>query len=238
MNERDGRRLKGWEFLPLAPFHSLFYNGRPVRKQKKSKGYLIVFEGIDGTGKTTQALKLVEALEEAGHRAVYFREPSDSVWGKKIREMAVREDSLTPEEEYALFLNDRRENVRKNLKPSVEKGHIVVLDRYYFSTMAYQGAKGISVEKIKEENEAFALRPDLVLIFDLDPEQGLGRIGDRENRDVLFEREDYLKKVREIFLNLEGDRFIRIDASLPIDTVAARVKEIVFRLLGSSSHLD
>jgi dTMP kinase len=206
-----------------------------VRKEKKKRGFLFVFEGIDGTGKTTQALRLVEELNSAGHDAVYFREPSDSRWGLKIREKAVRADSLTPFEELELFLKDRRENVRKNLEPSVAGGRTVVLDRYYFSTMAYQGAKGIPVEKIKEANEAFAVPPDLVFIFDLKPSEGLSRIGTRGPVNVLFEREDYLKKVREIFLSLKGEMFIRIDASLSLDDISATIRRKVFHFIDEHS---
>lgn len=207
-----------------------------MKESKEKKGILIVFEGIDGTGKTTQALRLVEVLEEAGYQAVYFREPSDSRWGLEIREKAVKEGSLTPEEELELFQNDRRENVEKNLKPAIDSGKIVVLDRYYFSTMAYQGAKGISPEKIRRDNEAFALPPDLVFVFDLDPAVGLGRISDRGRRDALFEREDYLHKVRAVFLSLRGDRFIRIDASHPIETIAARIKRAAVEFIASKQR--
>jgi dTMP kinase len=199
----------------------------PVKVLNNNKGILIVFEGIDGTGKTTQALKLVDELNKAGHPAVYFREPSDSRWGRKIREKAVVEDSLTPAEELDLFQMDRRENVDKNLKPAVKNGSIVVLDRYYFSTMAYQGAKGFSPEKIRRDNEKFALRPDLIFIFDLDPAVGLDRIAGRGPRDALFEKEDYLEKVRAIFLNLKGDRFIHIDASQSMDFVSVQIKKAV-----------
>jgi len=215
----------------LAPLTALSYNGKPVRKPVDRKGVLFVFEGIDGTGKTTQALRLVEELGRAGHDVVYFREPSDSKWGRIIREKAVEEDSLTPIEELELFQNDRRENVEKNLKPAIDGGKIVVLDRYYYSTMAYQGAKGISSEKIRKDNEDFAPPPDLIFVFDLNPAAGLERISDRGRRDILFEREDYLDKVRAVFLGLKGERFIHVDASQPVETVAARIKKVVSRYL-------
>jgi dTMP kinase len=202
-----------------------------VRKSEKRSGALFVFEGIDGTGKTTQAMRLVEELGRSGFEAVYFREPSDGRWGRIIREKAMEEDSLTPEEELDLFQKDRRQNVKRNLIPAIGSGKMVVLDRYYFSTMAYQGAKGISPQRIREENETFAPSPDLVFIFDLDPDTGLGRIAQRGARAVLFEREDYLEKVRAIFLGLKGREFIRVDASRSIEEVAALIKKTVFRFL-------
>jgi dTMP kinase len=143
----------------------------------------------------------------------------------------MEEDSLTPEEELDLFQKDRRQNVKRNLIPAIGSGKMVVLDRYYFSTMAYQGAKGISPQRIREENETFAPSPDLVFIFDLDPDTGLGRIAQRGARAVLFEREDYLEKVRAIFLGLKGREFIRVDASRSIEEVAALIKKTVFRFL-------
>jgi dTMP kinase len=196
-----------------------------------TKGILIVLEGIDGSGKSTQALALLGVLQENGYPAVSFREPSDSRWGRIIREKAAQPDSLTPEEELGLFLKDRRENVELNLKPALSGRNVVVLDRYYFSTMAYQGAKGLDPQRIREENESFAVLPDLVLILDVDAGKGLERISERGQPDLLFEREDYLVKVREIFQSLRGDMFFLLDARRPPEDVAEDVKSIVFDYL-------
>jgi len=126
------------------------------------KGFLIVFEGIDGAGKSTQAEILMKTLQEKGFSVVYFREPSEGKWGREIKMKAAHPDSLSPEEELELFLKDRKENVEKNLKPALRGKRIVLLDRYYFSTIAYQGAKGIDQERIKRMNEGFVVEPDLV----------------------------------------------------------------------------
>jgi dTMP kinase len=176
-----------------------------------SKGALIVLEGIDGSGKTTQARSLLRRLRYRGYEAVFFREPTRGKWGRAIKKMAARADSLTPDEELDLFVRDRRENVEKNLKPALEAGKVVVLDRYYFSTIAYQGAKGLDTRKIRRMNEAFAVRPDLVVVLDVDARAGLARICGRKTRDELFEREDYLARVREIFLSFKGPRFVHLD---------------------------
>ncbi|GAI31111.1 unnamed protein product [marine sediment metagenome] len=125
------------------------------------KGILIVFEGIDGSGKSTQAEILLERLQEEDFDAVYFREPSKGKWGRKIKKKALHPDSLSPEEELDLFQKDRRENVEKNLKPALKKKRIVILDRYYYSTIAYQGAKGIDEKLIRRINEEFIVEPDL-----------------------------------------------------------------------------
>ncbi len=195
------------------------------------RGILIVFEGIDGGGKTSQARQLLEVLQAREFDAVYFREPSESRWGRAIREKAVKNDSLTPEEELDLFLKDRRENVEQNLKPALEAHKIVVLDRYYFSTMAYQGAKGLEPEKIRETNEGFAVKPDLVFILDVDPAKGLKRTEGRQQRDLLFEREDYLVQVRAIFQGLEGDEFFHLDALRPMEDVAEDITRITLDFL-------
>ncbi|MBE0710800.1 MAG: dTMP kinase, partial [Candidatus Aminicenantes bacterium] len=123
---------------------------------KLKKGLLVVLEGIDGSGKTTQARSLLRRLRYRGHKAAFFREPTRGRWGREIKRLAARADSLTPAEELELFVKDRRDNVAKNLVPALGAGKVVVLDRYYFSTIAYQGAKGIDMGKIRRMNEAFA----------------------------------------------------------------------------------
>lgn len=178
---------------------------------KPDKGILVVLEGIDGSGKTTQARSLLRRLRYRGYDTVFLREPTRGKWGREIKRLATRADSLTPVEELELFVKDRRENVAKNLVPALKKGRVVVLDRYYFSTIAYQGAKGIDLRKIRRRNEAFAVRPDLVIILDVEAAAGLARIAGRKTRDELFEREDYLVRVGEIFRGFKGPRFFHLD---------------------------
>ena len=196
------------------------------------RGFLVVIEGIDGAGKSTQAEILMSRLRERGVDVVYFREPSGSRWGREIKRKARDPDSITPAEELELFQKDRKENVEKNLKPALEKNQVVVLDRYYFSTIAYQGAKGIDEEQIKSMNEEFAVEPDLVFILDIDPREGLDRIKNRRKKDRLFERADYLARVRLIFRGFKGKKFIHIDARMPKEEISARIEKHVLRLLG------
>lgn len=196
------------------------------------EGFLIVFEGIDGSGKSTQAGILAERLKKNKFSVVLLREPSDSKWGRLLREKAARDNSLTPEEEVELFQKDRRENVAKNIIPALEEGYTVILDRYYFSTMAYQGAKGINVERIRKQNQSFAVPPDLVFILDIPPEKGLERIRHRKVKNPLFEREDYLVRVRELFQSFTGSRIIHLDAKLSETELADRIERIVRTKLG------
>ncbi len=195
------------------------------------KGTLIVFEGIDGSGKSTQAEILFKRLQEEDFDAVYFREPSKGKWGRKIKKKALHADSLSPEEELDLFLKDRRENVEKNLKPALKKKRVVILDRYYYSTIAYQGAKGIDEKLIGRMNEEFVVEPDLVFILDIDPQKGLERIENRKKKDRLFEREDYLVKVREIFRSFKDEKFVHIDALKSKEEISKEIQEIVLRII-------
>ncbi len=195
------------------------------------KGLLIVLEGIDGSGKSTQARLLLKQLRSRGFPAVYFREPTRGKWGTKIKMLARKPRSITPEEEYQLFLRDRKENVVKNLKPALRKKNLVILDRYYFSTIAYQGAKGISPARIRRENEKFAVRPDIVFILDIGPRQGLGRISGRKRKDFLFERERYLSRVRRIFQGFRGRTFVHLDATSSRAAISSVILARVLKLL-------
>jgi len=188
-----------------------------------ASGRLIVIEGIDGAGKTTQARALLRRLRRRGFACRYFREPSRGRWGREIKRLALTAGSMTPEEELALFLRDRRENVARNIRPALRAGRIVVLDRYYYSTIAYQGAKGIDPERIRRIHEKFAPRPDLVFILDLGAAAGLARIAGRRTRDALFERASYLAKVRRIFRGLAGPGIVHLDARRPPGAVADEI---------------
>lgn len=199
--------------------------------KKLKKGILIVFEGIDGAGKTTQAKILGSKLQQRGYEVVYFQEPSRGKWGRLVKEKARHPDSLSPQQELELFQKDRRENVEKNLKPTLAEKKIIILDRYYFSTIAYQGAKGLDPDWIRALNEEFAVRPDLVFILDVAAGKGLKRIENRKKKDKLFEREEYLVKVREIFKSLKGKNIIHLNGEKTQEEISRDVEKIVFDYL-------
>jgi len=202
------------------------------------RGVLIVLDGIDGTGKTTQAKRLLGTLKKKGFDAVYFREPSDSPWGREIKRKAALADSLSAEEELDLFQKDRKENIAKNLKPALAQNKIVVLDRYYYSTIAYQGARGISPLMIQKMNEEFAVKPDLVFILDMPPREGLERIEkNRKEKDLLFEQEDYLGRVREIFRSFEDKNIFHIDAFRSEENIYMEIENIVCDFLNELMQL-
>ena len=185
----------------------------------KDQGKLIVIEGIDGTGKSTQATLLAEALRAKGHDVVQSHEPTDGLWGKKLRESATT-GRLSIDDELEYFLKDRQQHVEELITPTVQRGGIVILDRYYFSSMAYQGARGIDPTQIRRQNEAFAPQPDLLVILDLDVDVALKRIGVRDGEANEFEKKENLQFCRDLFLSLSEEPFVVvIDAQADIDSV-------------------
>ena len=192
-----------------------------------SQGLFIVIEGIDGTGKSTQSKRLAEWFRSRGREVVLSREPTDGPWGKKLRESATT-GRLSAEEELECFLNDRREHVEMSIKPALAEGKVVILDRYYFSTMAYQGARGFDPAEIRRRNEAFAPQPDLLLILDLSVESAHGRIGARGDTANEFEQRDTLTRCQEIFLSLRNEPFACvIDAEPSLNEVTADILSVV-----------
>jgi dTMP kinase len=195
-------------------------------------GILIAIEGIDGTGKSTQLRLLAAELARRGYEVVATREPTEGPYGRKIRELFLDRRQVSPDEELALFLADRREHVRDVIAPALAAGKIVLTDRYYFSTAAYQGAAGHDPEAILRENESFAPEPDLVLLLELPPAQGIDRIeslrGDRLND---FEQEHNLRRVAAVFATLERPFIVRIDGAQGVAAVHGRILAHVERLL-------
>ncbi len=193
-----------------------------------------MLEGIDGAGKSTQLARLAERIAASGRRVVRLVEPTDGPHGRQIRERARHGPPLAPREELELFLADRRENVRDNVLPALERGDVVVQDRYYLSTAAYQAARpelGLAPEDVVRLHE-WAPVPDLVLLLDLPVDEGLGRVGRRGAEDA-FEDASLLARVRTNFLALAAhDPTIqRVDAGAAPDAVAAAIWERVAPLL-------
>ncbi len=195
------------------------------------RGLFIVFEGIDGSGKTTHIDLLGEELEKRGYGVLKTMEPTKGRIGALIRKYAeAGERSLSPEAEALLFAADRFEHGRE-IEEALERGRVVLSDRYLHSTLAYQGAAGVSLGWIREMNR-FALKPDLTILLDIDPDASLGRV--RGRRRTVFERNDYLRGVRELYLSFaEAGELVRIDASRPVGDVhrevLARVEELLDR---------
>ncbi len=194
---------------------------------------LIAIEGIDGAGKTTVSRYLFEELRRRGYDVVLLKEPTESEYGRKVREL-LRSGKSNPHLELELFLKDREWNVRNNVLPALESGKIVIMDRYYYSTVAYQGASGIDIEYIRRLNERFP-KPDLVIILDVRPEVALKRIEDR--RRERFERLDFLRRVREIFLSIKNNVVV-VDAERDLETVKSDVLNVVLKYLKDRNRLQ
>ncbi|MGD9210081.1 MAG: dTMP kinase [Desulfobacteraceae bacterium] len=185
------------------------------------KGFVVAIEGIDGAGKTTQAQMLYTSLQNRGIDTILSKEPTDSIYGDKIRELAQgKRQSSKVNEEYRLFVEDRKLHVKNIIKPALNEKKIVILDRYYFSTMAYQGALGLNPVTIKTENEAFSPIPEIVFIISVPPTIGIGRIRNgRKEIPNAFEHEENLKKVAAIFNSMTFSYINCIDGTTSSDQV-------------------
>jgi len=187
--------------------------------KRDDSGLFIVIEGIDGTGKSTQAKMLQQALQKAGRTVILDHEPSDGPYGKILRESATT-GRLSPQEELDLFHKDRKHHVDELIMPALKRGETVILDRYYFSTMAYQGQRGFDKNEIRETNLSFAPNPDILFILDLDVDQARERIGVRGDTTNEFEKRDALQYCRDTFLSVSNENFAHvIDSSKSIEKI-------------------
>ncbi len=201
------------------------------------QGILIAFEGIDGTGKSTQIRLLADYLSARGCAVVTTREPTDGPCGRKIRSLFESRHHLTPEEELGLFMDDRREHVHELLAPALAEGKVVLTDRYYLSTAAYQGAAGHDPYVILADNEKFAPPPDLVLLLTLTPAESVHRIKTLRGESLNdFEREDVLAKVAAIFAGFDMDYIVRIDAAASPDNVHKEIVAKVNEMLAEKGY--
>jgi dTMP kinase len=177
------------------------------------RGSLIVFEGLDGSGKSTQAAALVQVLLAAGHEVVATREPTEGPYGRRIRAMARSHEEVAAEEVLRWFHADRREHVARIIAPALAARSVVVSDRYYLSSVAYQGALGIDPDEILRMSETEHPAPDLALLLEIDPTAGLQRARSRPGRDEpAFEQHELLERVAAIYRSLDLPYLVRIDA--------------------------
>ena len=197
-----------------------------------NRGLFIAFEGIDGTGKSTQIQLLADYLRSRDLEVVETREPTDGPYGRRIRELYVDRGSCTPEEELDLFIQDRRQHVAEVITPALASGKAVLTDRYYYSTAAYQGAAGCNPDRIFSAN-GFAPVPDMVLLLTMDPEISIQRIEQSRCETCNdFEQLEQLKKVSNLFAGFSDSCITRIDAARTVDQVQADIRRAVQPLLG------
>jgi dTMP kinase len=200
-------------------------------------GRLLAFEGLDGSGKSTQIERLSDALRAAGHDVVQTREPSDLASGRRIRAMARSGRAIAPEQELRWFLDDRRAHVAEVIDPALAAGRIVLTDRYFLSTVAYQGARGLDWRAILEASEAEFPVPALVLLLEIPIDVGLERARARGRAlETVFEERSFLECVAAIFAAVDRPYLERVDASTPPDVVHGAVLACVRRRLGLLAH--
>ncbi len=176
-------------------------------------GRLIALEGVDGCGKSTQLERLAEHLRRAGCDVVTTSEPTHGPTGNRIRKMARSGEALEPSEELRWFVEDRRVHVAEVIAPALAANRVVLTDRYYLSTVAYQGARGLDFEAILSDSEVAFPIPDLVVLLEMNPERALSRVHARGGViEKVFEQKDFLERVAEVFRAIDRPYLVRVAA--------------------------
>lgn len=208
------------------------------------KGKLIVFEGVEGAGKTTQLQRLIHSLQTSyvqKVRLVATREPGGTELGQRLRHLLLKQDPgecVSDRAELLMYAADRAQHVETFLKPELSKGTIVLCDRFTDSTIAYQGhGRNLNLNLIKQLNAIATggLESDLTLWLDINVEDGLARVRARGERDRIEQADlQFHKRVQQGFAELAQQnlsRIVRINGDRPEDTIAQEIQAIVTRKL-------
>lgn len=206
-----------------------------------AEGFFITFEGIEGSGKTTQIHLLAEYLKNKGYQVLVSREPGGTPLGNKIRNLLLdaQYDSMDYRTEILLYAADRAQHVKEKIKPALKQGKIVISDRFVDSNLAYQAAgRGLDYEMVYKINDWVidSIWPDLTFVLDINIKEGLKRAraqsidaeGDRLEREV----DDFHQRVREAYLKMaEKERFALVNAGESIENVQKSIENIISRRL-------
>ena len=203
-------------------------------------GLFITLEGGDGSGKSTQSGLLVAWLEETGRPVLVTREPGGTELGLELREMVLhRRGEIAPRAEALIYAADRAHHIATKVRPALERGEVVVQDRYLDSSVAYQGAgRVLGAEEVRNLSlwATEGLLPDLTVLLDLHEELGSDRMAERTKYDRLeAETTEFHARVRDAYLELaaaEPERFLVLDARDTIESIAAAIRERVEALIG------
>lgn len=208
---------------------------KKVRIDKMKKGVFICVEGLDGCGKTTQTKLLVRNLRKNGYDAVYTAEPTRGKIGRFIKRYCLHGGKrVSAVVEALLFAADRVEHVKNEIVPALNKGKIVVSDRYVYSSYAYQGAAGLDLKWIEKVNE-HAIRPDLAIFVDVNPEIVVKRLKPKKS---VMEDLEIQRTVREVYLNfVEKGELVRIDGNKSIKDLANDIFKVVQEILPNRQRL-
>jgi len=223
----DGERGKAHDERGEACAFPIRQLGLSQTDAVTARGRFLVLEGIDGSGKSEQTRRLAAWLEKRGHRIVSTREPTGGPFGRRYRAWARGEFEATADEVLELFLEDRREHLKLVVRPALERGEIVVCDRYKDSTLAYQAAQGLDPARLRAlfDTPEFPV-PDLVLWLRVPVATALARMGDAATEP--FERADFLARVDAEYARLGLEA---IDASGSADEVERAVRARIERAL-------
>ncbi|KIC47113.1 thymidylate kinase [Ruegeria sp. ANG-S4] len=203
-------------------------------------GLFLTFEGIDGSGKSSQARMLADELRKAGHQVVLTREPGGSDGAEEIRNLVLQgdPDRWSAETEILLFTAARRDHLERTIQPALAAGKIVICDRFADSTRMYQGLSRGDLRGLVDQLHSLMIgrEPDLTLLIDMDPDTGLSRAKGRQGAEERFEDfgPDLQRRMRAGFLALADEyphRFRVVDGNRDIDSVAQDVREIVSKVL-------
>jgi len=206
-----------------------------------AEGFFITFEGIEGSGKTTQIRLLADYLQNKGYEVLVSREPGGTPLGEKIRNLLLdpQYDFMDYRTEVLLYAADRAQHVKEKIKPALGKGKIVISDRFADSNLAYQAAgRGLDYEMVYQINDWVidSTWPDLTFILDIDIKEGLNRAraqsseaeGDRLEREV----DEFHQRVRDAYLQMaEKERFALVNAGESIENVQKNIENIISRRL-------
>lgn len=205
-----------------------------------NQGRFIVFEGIDGAGKTTQAKILAKRLEDMGKRVYMTAEPTTLPSGKALREVLSGSVVKSDAEIAAMFVLDRiahNVDIESGIEKMISEGTVIICDRYYYSSLAYQGS-AVDYEWVKSMNVSCPdiRHPDICVFLDLTPEESMKRISRGRETTEIYENTDTLRRVRESFMRViedvgGQDRIAVVDASSDIEQIAERIFEAVSKIL-------
>jgi len=204
------------------------------------KGYFIVFDGLDGSGKSkmVRLFNKYFSLSNDEYNILETREPTDGKFGTEVRDILSRDEDpqLNAERLLELLIKDREEHLKKTIIPFIDrndenKKNIVLCDRYYYSTIAFQSTQGLDIKMLLEKNVMF-LKPDIAFIMDIKPETALARIKHRKKEK--FENLEFMNKLRNTFLNMPdllNDNIKIIDASKDLNEVFEDIKKEINNIL-------
>jgi dTMP kinase len=204
------------------------------------RGVFVCFEGGEGSGKSTQARLLSERLAEQGYVPLLTFEPGDTPVGKELRRIVLSPETgeLSHRTEALLYAADKAEHIDTVVEPALDRGEVVITDRYVDTLLAYQGSgRELRIEEVEEVARwaTHGLRPHLTVVLDVDPREGLGRFEGRDRIEA--EGLEFHDRARSSFLQLaaaDPDHYLVLDARHPVDEIAAAVAERLEPLLGQA----